>query len=60
MAIAALGIGSGLDLNALVDQLVAAERKPREDRLNRREAEIEARLSAFGSIRAATCLCRCR
>jgi flagellar hook-associated protein 2 len=51
MAIAALGIGSGLDLNALVDQLVAAERKPREDRLNRREAEIEARLSAFGSIR---------
>ena len=51
MAIAALGIGSGLDLNALVDQLVAAERKPREDQLNRREAEIEARLSAFGSIR---------
>ena len=51
MAIAALGIGSGLDLNALVDQLVAAERKPREERLNRREAEIEARLSAFGSIR---------
>lgn len=51
MAIAALGIGSGLDLNALVDQLVAAERKPREDRLNRRAAEIEARLSAFGSIR---------
>jgi flagellar hook-associated protein 2 len=35
----------------MVDQLVAAERKPREDRLNRREAEIEARLSAFGSIR---------
>ncbi len=51
MSISSLGIGSGLDLNALVDQLVAAERKPQEQRLDRREADIQARISAFGSIR---------
>jgi len=51
MSISSLGIGSGLDLNALVDQLVAAERKPLEQRLDRREADIQARISAFGSIR---------
>jgi len=51
MSISSLGIGSGLDLNALVDQLVAAERKPQEQRLNRREVDLQARISAFGSIR---------
>jgi flagellar hook-associated protein 2 len=51
MSISSLGIGSGLDLNALVNQLVAAERQPKEQRLNRREADIQARISAFGSIR---------
>jgi flagellar hook-associated protein 2 len=51
MSISALGIGSGLDLGGLVDQLVAAERQPQEQRLNRREADLQAQISAFGSIR---------
>ena len=51
MSISALGIGSGLDLGRLVDQLVAAERQPKEQRLNRQEANLQAQISAFGSIR---------
>ena len=51
MSISTLGIGSGLDLSGLLEQLVAAERKPREERLDRREADLQARISGFGSIR---------
>jgi flagellar hook-associated protein 2 len=51
MAISSLGVGSGLDLSALVKQLVAAERQPKENRLNRREADLQARLSAFGTVK---------
>lgn len=50
-SITSLGIGSGLDLNSLVDDLLAAEREPREKRLDRREAGLQAQISAFGSIR---------
>lgn len=49
--ISSLGIGSGLDLNALVDQLLKAEREPREQRFNRREAGLQAQVSAFGTLR---------
>jgi len=49
--ISSLGIGSGLDLNSLVDQLLAAERKPREQRFNLREAGLQAQISAFGTLR---------
>ena len=51
MSISSLGVGSGLDLNALVDQLVAAEREPKVQRLDRREADIQARISGFGAAR---------
>jgi len=49
----ATGIGSGLDIEGLVTQLVAAERAPAEDRLNRRESSLTAELSAFGSFKGA-------
>ncbi len=51
--ITALGIGSGLDINNLVAQLVAAERAPTQTRLDRREAETLSKLSALGSIKGA-------
>jgi len=51
--ISSLGIGSGVLSNDLVDQLAEAERKPTELRLDRREAETEAKLSAFGKIQSA-------
>lgn len=47
------GIGSGLDVSGLVNQLVAAERQPATLRLARREAGYQAQLSAFGTLRSA-------
>jgi len=47
------GIGSGLDVNGILEQLVAAERLPTENRLNFKEATLQAELSAFGSIKSA-------
>lgn len=49
----ASGIGSGLDIQGLVQQLVAAERAPHALRLNRAEAGAKAKLSAFGSLSSA-------
>ncbi|MBK1647609.1 flagellar filament capping protein FliD [Rhabdochromatium marinum] len=49
--ISATGIGSGLDLQGLVSQLVAAERAPIENRLNRQESTLQAKISAYGSLR---------
>lgn len=46
------GLGSGLDVNSIVTQLVALEGQPTSDRLNRREAELQARLSAYGTLRS--------
>jgi flagellar hook-associated protein 2 len=50
--ISSLGVGSGLDLNSLVGQLVDAERLPQQNRLDRREAELQAQFSAFGSLKS--------
>lgn len=52
-SITASGIGSGLDINSIVSQLVSAERAPTENRLNSKESLIQARLSAFGSLKSA-------
>lgn len=51
--ISSAGIGSGLDVNGLVEQLVAAEGEPARKRLNRKEAELQAGLSAMGSFKGA-------
>lgn len=51
--ISSLGVGSGLDLASLVDELVAAERKPAQQRLDRNQERLEVQLSGFGKIRAA-------
>lgn len=51
--ISSLGVGSGV-LNAdLVDQLVAAERKPTDVRLTQETQKTEALLSAYGKLRSA-------
>jgi len=52
MAISSLGVGSGLDLNSLVEGLVAAERDPVVNRLNRQEAQLQAELSAYGGLKS--------
>jgi len=51
--ISSLGIGSGVLTSDLVDQLVAAERKPTDNRLARQTQQSEALLSAYGKLRSA-------
>ncbi|MEP6416496.1 MAG: flagellar filament capping protein FliD, partial [Marinobacter sp.] len=52
-SISSLGIGSGVLTSDLVDQLVAAERKPTETRLNQQAQQTETLLSAYGKLRSA-------
>lgn len=53
MSIIASGIGSGIDIDGIVRQLLAAEAQPQQQRLARRESALQARLSAFGTFRSA-------
>jgi flagellar hook-associated protein 2 len=53
MAITAGGIGSGLDIESLVSQLVAAEGQPASFRLDTKEARLQADLSAYGTLKSA-------
>ncbi len=47
------GIGSGLDIEGLVTQLVAAERRAPEARLDAKQESAQTRLSAYGLISSA-------
>jgi flagellar hook-associated protein 2 len=47
------GLSSGIDINGLVAQLVAAERAPAEQRLSRQQARVDAQVSALGQLRGA-------
>ena len=51
--VSAPGVGSGLDVNSLVAQLVAAERQPVANRINLAEARTNSELSAVGQIKSA-------
>lgn len=53
MALSATGLGSGLDVQGIVEQLVAAERQPVANRLNLQEARTNAELSALGQFKSA-------
>ncbi|NOX08536.1 MAG: flagellar filament capping protein FliD [Gammaproteobacteria bacterium] len=50
--ISSAGLGSGLDINGLVSQLIAAERQPTDIRLDVRETEYQAKLSSFGILKS--------
>lgn len=52
-SIVSTGIGSGLDIAGIVQQLVAAEGDPVESRLGQQETRAQAKLSAFGSLKSA-------
>lgn len=51
--ITAAGLGSGLDIESLILQLVAAEGQPASLRLSTTEAKLQADLSAFGTLKSA-------
>lgn len=53
MAITSLGAGSGIFSADLVDQLVNAERRPAEVRLNQQQQTTESKISAYGALRSA-------
>jgi len=48
----AAGIGSGLDVESIVSQLMALERKPL-DSLQQKIDDIDARISAYGTLKSA-------
>ncbi len=50
--ISSLGLGSGLDIRAIVDGLVAAERQPQEFQLARQEANLQGKLSSYGIFKS--------
>jgi flagellar hook-associated protein 2 len=47
------GIGSGIDINGLVTQLVTAEGQAKSAQLDAREAALQGKVSAYGSLRSA-------
>ena len=50
-SITAAGTGSGLDIESIIDSLTEAERIPTQTRLDTREIEIQADISAYGSLK---------
>lgn len=46
------GIGSGLDINSIVSQLLTIEAQAPSLRLDRREADLQVRLSSYGSVKS--------
>jgi flagellar hook-associated protein 2 len=52
MSIQSLGVGSGIDLEALVGQLIQAERGPKTQRLDARDESLSNEISAIGSLKA--------
>ena len=52
-SLSAAGIGSGLDVNSLLQQIVDAERAPKESQLTLKEGRLQAELTAYGSLKGA-------
>lgn len=52
MSIQSLGVGSGLDLESLVGQLLEAERKPKTERIDKREEQVQAEISGLGQLKS--------
>jgi flagellar hook-associated protein 2 len=51
--ISSAGVGSGLDINSLVSQLVAAERAPKDGRLTRDDAKLTTEFTALATLKGA-------
>jgi flagellar hook-associated protein 2 len=51
--IQALGIGSGLDIQSIVTQLVSADGAPEQSRLTRKSTAVATEISALGSLKGA-------
>jgi flagellar hook-associated protein 2 len=47
------GIGSGIDINGIISQLITAEGQPQFDAITNRETAAQTRLSGLGSLKSA-------
>lgn len=47
------GLGSGLDISSIVEALVNAEKAPKENSLNRLEADVQVTLTGLGGLKSA-------
>jgi len=52
-SISTAGIGSGIDIPGLVNSLIEAERAPAETRFDKKEVDLQSKLSAYGSLKSA-------
>lgn len=52
MSVSSIGVGSGLDLSGLVQQLLEAERAPKQARFDAREESLETEISAIGQLKS--------
>ena len=52
-SITVAGVGSGLDVNQIVSDLIAAEKEPATKRLDQKEELLQAKLSAIGTFKGA-------
>lgn len=52
MGVSSLGVGSGLDLEGLVTQLLEAQSKPKTAALDAREDSVEAEISGIGKLKS--------
>lgn len=52
-SISTAGIGSGIDIPGLVGNLIEAERTPAENRFDKQEVDLQAKVSAYGSLKSA-------
>lgn len=50
--ITSTGLGSGLNINSIVTQLVAAEQDPQTKQMDKKEATLQAQISALGAIKS--------
>lgn len=53
VSIVSAGIGSGLDINSIVSELVEFQKQPQLQRLEARETRLQERLSGLGMLRSA-------
>ncbi len=51
--VSALGAGSGVDVKSLAESLVEAERAPRKDRIDKKIASSEAKISGYAAMKYA-------
>ncbi len=53
MSLSAAGIGSGLDINAMVSKIVEAERAPKQKQINESLEETDIHITAYGQLKSA-------